>query len=71
MDVQKMNWQRLARSAVYTEAYCVRLLDDILQGTGKESWTLQELKSLWKRAASGDQTWGEFTQEEIARVLKS
>lgn len=65
--VFKINWERVARSAVRDDKYCRRLLDDIREETGKWHWTAPEVLDLWGRAKQCTDTWGEFTRSEISR----
>ena len=70
MKVLKINWQRVTRSALYAEGYGDRLLDDIRRETGKDTWTLQELKALWSSANTRTDTWGAFCKEAIESFRK-
>ena len=65
--ITKINWQRVARSALRSPEYPDRLLDDIRRETGKDEWTLQELNAMWKRAAACTDTWGTYCKQETKR----
>jgi hypothetical protein len=67
VKVQKINWQRVARSAMNADGYPERLLEDIRRDAGKTEWSLEDITALWTRAGACTDTWGAFTKAEAAR----